>query len=163
MQPLRPPAKFHHAPSTLKRLVRSTTSKKGTTTTTLLLGHFLGFPPVCPRGFPRYAEGWERGTPTPFRKDGDTRRRHRIGAETTRISPDLQKTTPPDAPCSSTNLTAHQYTPPRSCSHHHRLTVGHVVRLEEPRRTKPARVGSTVARGRDLPPPPEGPCWPTRQ
>lgn len=64
---------------------------------TLLPGPDLGLPPARILGFPpvRY-EGWGRGTPTPFRKVGDTRRRHRVGVETTEISPDPQKTTPPD-------------------------------------------------------------------
>ena len=84
-QPLRPPENYHHAPSTPQRLIPSNTSKKGATTTTLLPGQFLGFPLVCSEVGRRY--------PTPFKKDGDTRRRHRVSAESAGISPELQNHT----------------------------------------------------------------------
>ena len=103
-------------------------------TTTLLPEPNLGSPLVCVLGFPRYATRVERRYPTPFRKDGGTRRRRRVGVDKDRDFARPPETTSPDAPSCSTNLATHQHTPPRSCNHHRHLTKDHVARPERPRR-----------------------------
>jgi hypothetical protein len=110
-QSLRPSENSHHALSTLKLRVPSSTFKKDAMMATLLPGLVL-------RGFPRYAEGrGKRVHPMPFKKEwrrhGGARGRHRVGVVLpTRISPDPQKNHDPDAPSRSTKLVAHQLTPP---------------------------------------------------
>ena len=53
--------------------------------TTILPEPVLGLPLVPVLGFPPvHHRGWEEVNPTPFRKDGDTRRRHRVGVENDR-------------------------------------------------------------------------------
>jgi hypothetical protein len=64
--------------------------RRKATMMTLLPGLVLGFPPV------RYGEWGKRYTRHPSRRNGDTRKHHRVGAKMTWISPDPQKTTSPD-------------------------------------------------------------------
>jgi hypothetical protein len=87
-QPLRPSENSHHSPSTMKRRVPSSTSKKES-----------GDHDAAARTNPRVSPGTLRGvgkrcTRHPSGRNDDTRKRHRIGVETTGISPDPQKTTP---------------------------------------------------------------------
>ena len=89
--------------------------------TTLLPGRILGFLPV-------HAEEGE-GHPTPFKKDGGARRRHRVGAgNPTWISPDLSRPPP------RTNLRLHHTRRPPTCANSHEDTA-----VVSPRPTKRGR------------------------
>jgi hypothetical protein len=103
-QPLRPLENSHHSPSTMKRRIPSSTSKKESD------DH-----DAAARTNPRVSPGTLRGvgkrcTRRPSGRNGDTRKRHRVGVETTEISPTPKKL----HPGRSTILVTHQRTPPRS-------------------------------------------------
>jgi hypothetical protein len=87
-QPLRPSENSHHSPSTMKRRVPSSTSKKESD------DH-----DAAARTNPRVSPGTLRGvgkrcTRRPSGRNGDTCKRHRVGVETTEISPTPKKLHP---------------------------------------------------------------------
>jgi hypothetical protein len=74
----------------------------------LLPGLVLGFSPI-------HRGEWGRGTPRPFRKEGGTRRRHRVDVKQADrdFSQHPKNHHLDDSKC-STQLAAHQHAPPRS-------------------------------------------------
>ena len=122
-QPLPPPKNSTMLLAPWNTAYQATPSRRNATTTTLLPGHVLGFP--------RYAMGHggrgisdvlQEGTSAP---KGVTAS---LPDKLTRISPNRQPTTTTDDPSHSIILVVHQYAPPRSCSHHGRLTVASEAR-----------------------------------
>jgi hypothetical protein len=106
-QPLRPPEKSHHAPSTLKRRLPSNTFKKKSYNDDDVAR-------TSPRVSPSTRRGWGRGTLEALQEETATP----VGVTTsvpvkpTRISPDPQKTTTPNDRECSTQLAAHLLAPP---------------------------------------------------
>jgi hypothetical protein len=131
---------------------------------------------LATRTYPRVSPGTLRGigkryTWRPSGRKGDTRKHHRVGVEATWISPDPQKTTPRTIQSAPPSLPPTN-TPPRPCNHHRRLSVNHVARPARQKRGNSYEGSSTVASGRERPPPPlavadrmqrqgqPGPYWP---
>src|SRR4051812_30746792 len=108
---MRPPKKYHHTPSTPKHRVSSSTSKKENDDND-----------ATARTGPRVSPDTLRGVGKRFTRRPLGRTATPAGV-TTSVSrrqgflPTPQKTTHPDALNCSTNLTAHQHTPSRYCSH----------------------------------------------
>ena len=97
----------------------SNTFKKERDDNDAATGHGLGFPPVREgpwegRGI---SDALQEGTAAPTGVTAS------VPNKPTRISPNPQPITTPDDPSRSTILAVHQYAPPRTRSHHRRLTV----------------------------------------
>jgi hypothetical protein len=113
---------------------------------------------LAARTYPRVSPGTlreigKRYTRRPSRRKDDTSKRHRVGVKTTGISPDPQKTTPQTIQSAPPSLPPTN-APPRPCNHHRRLSVDHVARPARQKRGNSCEGSSTVASGRERPPPP---------
>ena len=139
----------HHAPKPPSCRVPSTTFKKE-----------CDDDDAAARTNPRISPGTRRveggeGHPTPFKKDGGARRRHRVGAGKTRhgFLP-TSRAHHPGPTFGSTTPAAHQHAPAQSRGHRRRLTTANEARpagsKRDTRRQGPA---APQPRGREQPPP----------